>query len=279
LSVTDLRQAIERLSGSSEPPGDEARRVLLQLLGALEEGAVRAAEPGPDGWRAVAWVKRGILLGFRLGANRAEAIPPVFHFRDRDTFPTQDPTRGPRDVRIVPGGTAVRRGAFLGDGVVIMPPAYVNVGAYVGDGSMVDSHALVGSCAQIGSGVHLSAAAQIGGVLEPIGATPVVVEDEVFVGGGCGVYEGTRVAAGAVLAPGVILTRATPVHDLAQDRIWRAEGDQPLVVPEGAVVVPGSRPAKGTHARRHGLQIQTPVIVKYRDGSTDAAVDLEGALR
>lgn len=279
MSATDLRQSVERLCRTPEPPADEARSVLRRLLEALEEGSVRAAEPGPDGWCAVAWVKGGILLGFRLGANRAAAIPPVFHFRDRDTFPTQDPTRGPRDVRIVPGGTSVRRGAFLGDGVVIMPPAYVNVGAYVGDGSMVDSHALVGSCAQIGKGVHLSAAVQIGGVLEPIGATPVVVEDEAFVGGGCGVYEGTRVAAGAVLAPGVILTRATPVHDLVRDRIWRAEPDRPLVVPEGAVVVPGSRPAKGEHARRHGVQIQTPVIVKYRDGSTNAALDLERALR
>jgi 2,3,4,5-tetrahydropyridine-2-carboxylate N-succinyltransferase len=276
LSASALEEAVERLSCLEEPPRDEARRVLGQFLEALERGVVRAAEPGPAGWRAVKWVKRGILLGFRLGTNRAEDVPPVFHFRDRDTFPTLGPGRG---VRIVPGGTTVRRGAFLGDGVVIMPPAYVNVGAYVGPGSMVDSHALVGSCAQIGRGVHLSAAVQIGGVLEPIGATPVVVEDEAFVGGGCGVYEGTRVSAGAVLAPGVILTRGTPVHDLVKNRIWRAEPELPLVVPEGAVVVPGSRPARGEHARRHGLQIQTPVVVKYRDGSTDAALDLEEALR
>jgi 2,3,4,5-tetrahydropyridine-2-carboxylate N-succinyltransferase len=274
LNAAELREAIERLAGLDEPPRDEAHRVLEQLLGALEEGTVRAAEPHAEGWKTLAWVKRGILLGFSLGVSRAEDVPPVFHFRDRDTFPTQDPCRGQRDVRIVPGGTTVRRGAYVGHGVVIMPPAYVNVGAYVGEGTMVDSHALVGSCAQVGRGVHLSAAAQIGGVLEPIGAAPVIV-----VGGGCGVYEGTRVSAGAVLAPGVILTRATPVHDLEHDCVRRAQGDRPLVIPEGAVVVPGSRPAKGEHARRHGLQIQTPIIVKYRDGSTDAALELERALR
>jgi 2,3,4,5-tetrahydropyridine-2-carboxylate N-succinyltransferase len=279
LRPAELRAAIERLAGMQEPPRDEARLVLDRLLLALEEGSLRAAERGRDGWSTVAWVKRGILLGFRLGSNRAETLPPIFHFRDRDTFPTQDPGRGPRDVRVVPGGTTVRRGAFLGDGVVIMPPAYVNVGAYVGDGSMVDSHALVGSCAQVGRGVHLSAATQLGGVLEPIGALPVIIEDGCFVGGGCGVYEGTRVSAGAVLAPGVILTRGTPVHDLERGLVLSAEGESPLVIPEGAVVVPGSRPARGEHARRHGLQVQTPLIVKYRDGSTDAALELERALR
>jgi 2,3,4,5-tetrahydropyridine-2-carboxylate N-succinyltransferase len=279
VSPSELRQTIERLSAAGAPPLDEARRAVEQLLEALENAAVRAAEPSPAGWRTCAWVKRGILLGFRLGANRIVDLSPVFHFRDRESFPTQDPVRGPRDVRIVPGGTTVRRGAFVGDGVVIMPPAYVNVGAYVGEGSMVDSHALVGSCAQVGRRVHLSAAVQIGGVLEPVGAVPVVVEDDAFVGGGCGVYEGTRVSAGAVLAPGVILTRATPVHDLVRDRVWRADGEQPLTIPEGAVVVPGSRPAKGEHARKHGLQVQTPIIVKYRDGSTDAALDLEETLR
>jgi len=279
VSGIDLRGAIERLAAVDEPPRDEAWSVLERLLEALEAGEVRAAERSGDDWVAVSWVKQGILLGFRLGVNRVTHVPPVFHFRDRDTFPTQDPTRSAGNVRIVPGGTTVRRGAHLGEGVVIMPPAYVNVGAWVGAGTMVDSHALVGSCAQIGRGVHLSAAAQIGGVLEPIGAAPVIVEDEVFIGGGCGVYEGTRIAAGAVLAPGVILTRSTPVYDLARERVLRTETDRPPVIPEGAVVVPGSRPASGDHARRHGLQIQTPIIVKYRDGSTAAAVELEQALR
>jgi len=274
-----LQKDVERLWAEAVPSVEEARPVLERLLGALEAGRIRAAERGPEGWRAVAWVKRGILLGFRVGANRSDDVPPVFHFRDRDTFPTLEPARMGRDVRIVPGGTTVRRGAFVGDGVVIMPPAYVNVGAYVGEGAMVDSHALVGSCAQIGRKVHLSAAAQVGGVLEPIGQAPVVIEDGAFVGGGCGIYEGTRVAAGAVLAPGVILTRATPVHDLVRQRVWRADGVSPLVIPEGAVVVPGSRPARGAYAERHGLQLQTPVVVKYRDGSTDAALDLEEALR
>jgi len=279
VSGVDLRSSIERLAVMDEPPRDEALGALERLLEALEAGEVRAAERIGDGWVAVSWVKQGILLGFRLGANRASHVPPVFHFRDRDTFPTQDPTDSSRNVRIVPGGTTVRRGVHLGEDVVIMPPAYVNVGAWVGAGTMVDSHALVGSCAQIGRGVHLSAAAQIGGVLEPIGATPVIVEDEVFVGGGCGVYEGTRIAAGAVLAPGVILTGSTPVYDLARERVLRAESGGSLVIPEGAVVVPGSRPASGDHASRHGLQIQTPIIVKYRDGSTAAAVELEQALR
>jgi len=279
LTPSELRAEIERLSALEEPPRDAARIALERLLVALEEGQVRAAEPTQEGWNTVTWVKRGILLGFRLGVNKSESLLPSFYFRDRDSFPTQDPTRGPRDVRIVPGGTTVRRGAYLGHGVVIMPPAYVNVGAYVGEGSMIDSHALVGSCAQVGRRVHLSAAAQLGGVLEPIGAAPVIVEDDCFVGGGCGVYEGTRVCAGAVLAAGVILTRATPVHDLERDRILRADRDAPLCIPAGAVVVPGSRPAKGDHARRHGLQLQTPIIVKYRDGSTDAALALEEALR
>ena len=275
----ELKRAVERLVRLEQPPRVEALEVVGRLLAALEKGEVRAARPEADGWEVVPWVKQGILLGFRVGVDRDESLPPVFHFRDRDSFPTLDPARMERRVRIVPGGTTVRRGAYLGEGVVVMPPAYINVGARVGEGSMIDSHALVGSCAQIGRGVHLSAAAQIGGVLEPIGAVPVVVEDHVFVGGGCGIYEGTRVGEGAVLAPGTILTRATPVHDLERETIYRARGDKPLMIPAGAVLVPGSRPARGTFAVTHGLQLQTPVIVKYRDGSTDAAVELEQALR
>ena len=279
MSSSDLRDAVQRVVRETSPSREAALLVVRRLLEALESGSVRAAEPRADGWEVVPWVKQGILLGFRLGTDRAQDVPPVFHFRDRDTFPTLDPNRDSRNVRIVPGGTTVRRGVFLGDGVVIMPPAYLNVGAFVGAGSMIDSHALVGSCAQIGCGVHLSAAAQIGGVLEPIGAAPVIVEDQVFVGGGCGVYEGTRIGSGAVLAPGVILTRATPVYDLPHRRICRAEDEATLVIPERAVVVPGSRPARGAFAAEHGLHLQVPVIVKYRDGSTDAAVELEEALR
>ena len=279
MSPSDLREAVLRVAGETDASCEAALEVVHTLLEALESGSVRAAEPRAGGWIVVPWVKHGILLGFRLGTDRAQDIPPVFHFRDRDTFPTLDPNRGPRNARIVPGGTTVRRGVFLGEGVVIMPPAYVNVGAFVDAGSMIDSHALVGSCAQIGRGVHLSAAAQVGGVLEPIGAVPVIVEDQVFVGGGCGVYEGARIGSGAVLAPGVILTGATPVYDLPRRRICRAAGGATLVIPDGAVVVPGSRPARGAFAEEHGLHLHAPVIVKYRDGSTDAAVELEEALR
>ena len=275
-----LRNAIERLADSPDPDRAEARAVVGELLTALERGEVRAVEPGKAGWTVQRWVKRGILLGFRIGENVVSRAGSVFHFRDRDTFPTQDPAELAGDVRVVPGGSTVRRGAYLGDGVVVMPPAYVNVGAWVGAGSMIDSHALVGSCAQIGSGVHLSAAAQIGGVLEPVGALPVIVEDEAFVGGGCGIYDGTQVGSGAVIAAGVVLTRAMPLFDLVHGRTYRAEGpERPLRVPERAVVVPGSRPAQGDYARQMGLQLQAPVVVKYRDAGTDGALALEEALR
>lgn len=279
MKVEELREAVEALAARREPSRNEALPVIDALLAALEEGRVRAAAPRDGRWEVNEWVKRGILLAFRAGRNVSRPVPPVFCFRDRDTLPTWGPSKCGRDVRIVPGGTTVRRGAFLGEGVVVMPPAYVNVGAYVGDGSMVDSHALVGSCAQIGRGVHLSAAAQIGGVLEPIGALPVIIEDDVFVGGGVGIYEGTRVGRGAVLAPGVTLTRAVPLYDMVKETVHRADGESPLAVPGRAVVVPGSRPAAGPFAEAHGLQVQAPVIVKYRDGSTDAALELERALR
>lgn len=276
----EIEQAIATLTRVDHPPREQARPVVTALLDALESGSVRAAEPVEgEGWRVNRWVKRGILLAFRVGANRGVVVPPTFHFRDRDTLPTWNPNTVTRSVRLVPGGTTVRRGAFLGDGVVVMPPAYVNVGAWVGEGSMVDSHALVGSCAQIGRNVHLSAAAQIGGVLEPIGALPVVVEDDVFVGGNCGIYEGTRVCRAAVLAPGVILTRAVPVFDLVHETVLRASAEAPLVIPPRAIVVPGSRPARGGFAAQGGIQLHTPVIVKYRDESTDSALALEEALR
>ena len=280
MSPSALRSAVEGLFAEAEPSRERALPILRELFQALEAGRARAALPAGDGWEVQRWVKRGILLAFKVGENRGEEHSSAFHFRDRDTtYPTLDPNRLPRDVRVVPGGTTIRCGAFLGDRVVIMPPAYVNVGAWVGDGSMVDSHVLVGSCAQIGRDVHLSAAVQIGGVLEPVGAAPVIVEDGAFIGGGCGIYEGTRIGAGAVLASGVVLTRGVPVHDLVRETVHRAGAEQPLSIPAGAVVVPGSRPAAGEYARELGIQLQTPIIVKYRDHSTDAALVLEEALR
>jgi 2,3,4,5-tetrahydropyridine-2,6-dicarboxylate N-succinyltransferase len=279
VSLDDLKREIERLADLPSPPRDESLPVVRALLDALEAGAVRAAEPAGDDWVVHPWVKRGILLGFRVGVNTGSDVPPTFHFRDRDTFSTWNPNATGRNVRVVPGGSTVRRGAYLADGVVVMPPAYVNVGAWVGRGTMIDSHALVGSCAQVGAGVHLSAAAQVGGVLEPVGALPVILEDGVFVGGGCGIYEGARVREGAVLAAGVILTRSVPLYDLQRGVVHRASPGAPLVVPPGAVVVPGTRRVTGDFAFHHGVQLQAPVIVKYRDGSTDAASALEEALR
>jgi 2,3,4,5-tetrahydropyridine-2-carboxylate N-succinyltransferase len=262
---------------------EEAEGAVGELLSALERGEVRAAErDGAGRWRAVAWVKRGILLGFRLG-RLVEFAPRleeggVFSFIDKHTFPTRrlSPSDG---VRVVPGGSTVRRGAYLAPGVVCMPPMYINVGAYVGRGTMVDSHALVGSCAQVGERVHLSAAAQLGGVLEPVNAAPVVIEDDVLIGGNCGVYEGTIVRAGAVLGSGVILTRGTPVFDLVRETVYRADADRPLEIPAGAVVVPGSRGVRSAWGAEQQLALQTPVIVKYRDDKTDAATALESWLR
>ena len=273
-----LKEAIERLFLAADADRDDAKAAVGSLLDALEEGTLRAAEPTEAGWIVNAWVKRGLLLAFRCGVNVGLSLPP-FHFRDRDTLPSQDPARGGRNVRVVPGGSTVRRGAFLADGVVLMPPAFVNVGAHDGAGTMIDSHVLVGSCAQIGARVHLSAAVQVGGVLEPVGAMPVIVEDEAFVGGGCGLYEGTRVGRRAVLAPGVILTRAVALYDLAREGTIVADGSGVLAVPESAVVVPGSRPAGGAWARARGLSLYAPVIVKYRDARTDAAAALEDGLR
>ncbi|MFO1076334.1 MAG: 2,3,4,5-tetrahydropyridine-2,6-dicarboxylate N-succinyltransferase [Planctomycetota bacterium] len=244
----------------------------VALLAGLEDGSIRAADRGDDGiWRANTWVKRAILTGFRRSeVVRIDAAPAPFF--DKDAYPARAFDAADR-VRLVPGGTSVRRGAFVAPGVVVMPPAYVNVGAFVDAGTMVDSHALVGSCAQIGKNVHLSAAAQIGGVLEPANRSPVVVEDGAFVGGMCGVFEGVVVRERAVLAAGVVLTAATVVHDLVHGHERRGE------IPAGAVVVPGTRPARGDYAQRNGLQILAPLIVKYRDERTDASTALEGALR
>ncbi len=258
----------------------EVEAAVAALLAALEAGTVRAATPEPDGsWSVHPWIKIGILVGFRLGRIVDMSVHSTLPFFDKHTFPTQSLDGVARRVRIVPGGSSVRRGAYLGADVVIMPPAYVNVGARVEDGSMIDSHALVGSCAQIGRGVHVSAAAQIGGVLEPPGARPVILEDGVLVGGNCGVYEGTLVRRRAVLAAGVILTASTPVVDLPHARILRPLAGDGLEIPENAVVVPGSRALPGEFAAQHGLALYTPVIVKYRDARTDARTALEEALR
>ena len=278
--MTDLRARIDTHASTTadSPDVDDARAAALDLLKALESGDVRAAERGADGtWRANAWVKQGILLALRLGRMADQTLGP-FGFFDKDTMPPQAFSLD-RGVRIVPGGSSIRRGAYVARGVVCMPPMYVNVGAYVDGGTMVDSHALVGSCAQIGRDVHLSAAAQVGGVLEPVGAAPVVIEDGVFVGGGCGVYEGTVVHAGAVLAAGVILTRGSRVYDTTTGTVLRAEGERPLEIPAGAVVVPGARAVDSDFGREHGLSVSAPVIVKIRDASTDASTTLEDALR
>jgi len=291
---------------------DEYFRAFDELKAALNAGRVRAAEPDPaslTGWKVNTWVKKGILLGFRIGrvvempvaaassppkkvgdediaateATAGElknnsALPISLQFRDKHTFPLkQIPPE--QNVRVVPGGSAIRDGCYIGQGVVCMPPMYINVGAYVGDGAMIDSHALVGSCAQVGRRVHVSAAAQIGGVLEPIGAMPVIIEDEVLVGGNCGVYEGTIVGKGAILAAGTIITGSTPVYDLVRDAVYRREGDKPLMIPPGAVVVPGARAVTKGRGKELGLSLYTPVIIKYRDEKTDQAVRLEDLLR
>jgi 2,3,4,5-tetrahydropyridine-2-carboxylate N-succinyltransferase len=278
--MTQLEARIEELFklAADDLPA-EAETVVSELLDALEAGRLRAAEPDSDGnWHAVPWVKRGILLGFRVGRIVESGQGDALSFVDKHTFPTRrfSATEG---IRIVPGGSSVRRGAYLAPGVVCMPPMYVNVGSWVGAGTMIDSHALVGSCAQVGARVHLSAAAQVGGVLEPVNASPVVIEDDVIVGGNCGVYEGTIVREKAVLGAGVVLTRGTPVFDLVREKVYRGSADAPLEIPAGAVVVPGARAVKGGFAEEQGISLQTPVIVKYRDARTDLATALEGWLR
>jgi len=261
---------------------DEARAAFTALRAALSSGDVRAAEPdpaSPSGWRVNPWVKQGILLGFRWGeVVDASADHGRWPFADKDTLPLRslDPAAG---VRLVPGGSAIRDGAYIGRNVICMPPMYVNIGAYVGEGSLIDSHALVGSCAQVGQRVHVSAAAQIGGVIEPVGALPVVVEDEVLVGGNSGLYEGVVIKRRAVVAAGTIITGSTPIHDLVHERIIRPEPGQPLVIPEGAVVVPGARQVTAGAGPRWGLSLATPVIVKYRDERTDTRTELEAWIR
>jgi len=249
-----------------------------EFKGALNAGEIRAAEKENGKWRVNTWVKQGILLGFRMGELTEMSSNSCLRFFDKDTYPVR-PTNLSDGVRIVPGGSSVRDGAYLAPGVICMPPMYVNVGAYVDRGSLIDSHALVGSCAQIGKRVHVSAAAQIGGVLEPVGAAPVIIEDDVLVGGNCGVYEGTIVREGVVLAPGTILTSATPVYDLVRGEIYRSTEQKPLEIPAGAVVVPGSRAVTSELGREWGLSLYAAVIVKYRDEKTDRAVQLEKSVR
>jgi 2,3,4,5-tetrahydropyridine-2-carboxylate N-succinyltransferase len=291
-----LRSQIERLF--DEPPAqysEEHFRLFGEFKDALNRGEVRAAEVDPaarTGWRVNSWVKKGILLGFRMGSivdmsvdrsageSAGGAVTGVTQqrFIDKSTYPLR--ATGIADgVRIVPGGSSIRDGSFIGRGVVCMPPMFVNVGAYVGEGTMIDSHALVGSCAQIGRNCHISAGAQIGGVLEPVGALPVIVEDDVLVGGNSGVYEGTVVKRRAVLGTGTILNRSIPVYDLVREAVYNATDDEPLVIPEEAIVVPGSRAVSDAYGKRHGLSLQAAVIVKYRDAKTDARIQLEDLLR
>ena len=263
-----------------EEYGQQDMVTFQQFKAALNSGQARAAEPdaaSPLGWKVNAWVKRGILAGFRMGKT-VDMSGDRLSFFDKSTYPLRDFDLS-SSVRIVPGGSSVRDGCYVGTSVTCMPPMYINVGAYVGDGSMIDSHALVGSCAQVGKSCHVSAAAQIGGVLEPVGALPVIIEDNVLVGGNCGVYEGTIVRSGAVPGAGVILTRSTPVYDIVHGTIHRAERDQPLVIPEGAVVVAGSRPITSGAGKDWNLSLYSPVIVKYRDEKTDQRIQLEELLR
>jgi 2,3,4,5-tetrahydropyridine-2-carboxylate N-succinyltransferase len=276
----NLKERIEE--AYDRPPGDTAtvddREVFRTFMAELNAGRVRAAEKKSGEWIVNAWVKKGILLGFRLGSLADYSVNSNFVFYDKDTFPLK--TIGIRDgVRIVPGGSAIRDGAYIGRNVTCMPPMYINVGAYVDDGTMIDSHALVGSCAQVGRRVHVSAGSQIGGVLEPVGSLPVIIEDDVLIGGNCGVYEGTVVGAGAVIGAGTVITGSTPVFDLVHDRILARTDDKPLIIPPNAVIIPGTRPILRGMGRERGLSVCAPILVKYRDEKTDRSVRLEDLLR
>lgn len=276
--MQSLKLSIERLAGLGEVEHNpEARPVFLEFRDALTAGTIRAAEKIDGRWLVNTWVKHGILLGFRLG-ELAETGCAALSFVDKDTFPARTFSIADR-IRVVPGGSSVRMGAYVAPSVICMPPMFINAGAYVDEGTMIDSHALVGSCAQVGKRVHLSAAAQIGGVLEPVNAAPVIIEDDVLVGGNCGIYEGTLVRARAVLGAGTILTRSTPLYDLVRNEVYRATAETPLDVPEGAVVVPGSRAVKKGAAGKLGISLYTPVIVKYRDEKTNRGIELEDWLR
>lgn len=274
-----LQAAIERLASLRKAESDpQARKIFLEFRDALTQGKIRAAENTGDRWAVNVWVKRGILLGFRLGELCEMNDGSVLSFVDKDTFPARRFQVSDR-IRLVPGGSSVRVGAYVAPSVICMPPMFINVGAYVDEGTMVDSHALVGSCAQVGKRVHLSAGAQIGGVLEPVNAEPVVIEDDVLVGGNCGVYEGTWVRARAVLGAGTILTRSTPLYDTVRGEVYRATADAPLEVPENAVVVPGARAIGKGKGAEWNLSLYTPVVVKYRDEKTNRGIELEDILR
>jgi len=275
--MSDLKASIEKLSAQGEVERDPgARKTFLEFRDQLTQGKIRAAEKVDGRWTVNTWVKQGILLGFRLGA--LADMTAGLSFIDKDTFPARQFTIADR-VRVAPGGSSARVGAYVAPSVICMPPMFINVGAYVDEGTMVDSHALVGSCAQIGKRVHLSAAAQVGGVLEPVNAAPVIIEDDVLVGGNCGIFEGTLVRARAVLGAGTILTRSTPLYDLVKGEVYRATADSPLEVPENAVVVPGSRAVTKGKASEWNVSLYTPVIVKYRDEKTDRGIELEDWLR
>jgi 2,3,4,5-tetrahydropyridine-2-carboxylate N-succinyltransferase len=275
--MDSLQSHVERLA-SAERLAPEAREIFLKFRDALTRGEIRAAEQIDGKWKVNVWVKRGILLGFRLGEIKQMGTGECLSFVDKDTFPARKFTVADK-VRVVPGGSSARVGAYIAPSVICMPPMFINVGAYVDEGSMIDSHALVGSCAQIGKRVHLSAAAQVGGVLEPVNAAPVIIEDDVLVGGNCGVYEGTLVHSRAVLGAGTILTRSTPLYDLVRGEVYRASDQGPLEVPNNAVVVPGSRAVNKGKAKDWGISLYAPVIVKYRDEKTDRGVELEDWLR
>lgn len=278
-----LQTEIERLFDEKpESYTEEHFRLFRSFKAALNSGEARAAEPDPSaksGWRVNGWVKKGILLGFRMGAIVDQSVDPGRQpFFDKATYPVKQMTVS-NGVRIVPGGSSVRDGCYVGRGVTCMPPMFINVGAYVGEGTLVDSNALIGSCAQVGSSCHISAGAQIGGVLEPVGALPVIIEGEVLVGGNCGVYEGTVVKRRAVLGTGTILNRSTPVYDLVRGKVYTAGEGEPLVIPEEAVVVAGARAVSHPLGKTWGISLYTPIIVKYRDAKTDARIQLEDLLR
>lgn len=275
--MESLQSQIERLA-SADQLGRDAREIFVKFRDALTRGEIRAAEKTNDNWKVNVWVKQGILLGFRLGEITQMSSGECLSFVDKDTFPARKFTLADK-VRVVPGGSSARLGAYIAPSVICMPPMFINVGAYVDEGTMIDSHALVGSCAQIGKRVHLSAAAQIGGVLEPVNAAPVIIEDDVLVGGNCGVYEGTLVRSRAVLGAGTILTRSTPLYDLVKEEIYRAADGMPLEVPNSAVVVPGSRAVTKGKAKDWLISLYAPVIVKYRDEKTERGVELEDWLR
>jgi 2,3,4,5-tetrahydropyridine-2,6-dicarboxylate N-succinyltransferase len=274
----ELKERIEAAFSGDEKDPAEIRKAFDALMAGLNAGTVRAAEKKDGVWTVNSWVKKGILLGFRIGVLADRSIGGSWPFFDKDTFPLK--RIGIADgARIVPGGSAIRDGAYLGKGVTCMPPMYVNVGAYVDDGTMIDSHALIGSCAQVGKRVHVSAGTQIGGVLEPVGSLPVIIEDDVLIGGNCGIYEGTVVSTGAVIGAGTILTGGTPVLDLVHDTILSRSAEAPIMIPAGAVVVPGSRPVSDPEGRRKGVSIYAPIIVKYRDEKTGKSARLEDLLR